>query len=154
MPAGPGASHRSGKDSPPPARTQRDKRTAAASRPRAPRLAHLHCLTIPSSPAGDGLIAPQLSSAHARSRRPLLLPARPSPRPPGASWAEPAGSELSPLSLRPLLKRLARKLCACARQDAPTSATLSQSPGATLLGQVFGLRALRPRGLPPRAEGV
>lgn len=86
MPAGPGASHRSGKDSPPPARTQRDKRTAAASRRRAPRLAHLHCLTIPSSPAGDGLIAPQLSSAHARSRRP---PSSPSP-----ALAPPPGSEL------------------------------------------------------------
>ena len=108
VPAGPGASHRSGKDSPPPARTQRGKRAAAASRRRAPRLAYLHFLTTPSSPAGDGLPAPQLSSAPAtaypplsslpRTRAaaaPLLLPARPSPRPQGASWAEPAGSELS-----------------------------------------------------------
>ena len=148
-----------------PARTARRRRgpSGANERPQPPDVAPpglLTCIFSQLPRARPATAYPPLSSLP-RRRRPTrpsaLFRARAQPPPrffsqPGLRPAprERAGRSQreanSPLSLRPLLKRLARKLCACARQDAPTSVTLSQSPGATLLGQVFGLGALGWRG--------
>lgn len=120
----PGASHKPDREKLGPVRTQWGKRATTASRPLVPRLAHLHFVSNHSRQASREATAPQLSSAHARSRRPASSPSL-AFAPPPRSKRRGAGKEEKPLSLRPLLRKLAQKQCACAtpytRPSAPAA---------------------------------